>query len=74
VLSRRYGVDDPVGADGLGVVVAVVEACLYLGGHHVEGHTEDPRGEVPVGTGEVRHDAGDDHRVHLVEAQTFERE
>src|ERR671912_1247218 len=70
----RHGVDDPVGPDGPGVVVAVVEAGLHLGGYRVVGYPEDLGGEVTVGTGETGHDAGDDHCAHLVGAQTFERE
>src|SRR5215213_4431740 len=70
----RHGVDDPVGPDCLGVVVAVVETGLHLRGHPVVGYPEDPGGEVTIGTGETGHDAGDYHRAHLVRAQTFERE
>src|ERR687897_1456153 len=70
----RHGVDDPVGPDFLRVVVAVIEASLHLRGHPVVGYPEDPGGEVTIGTGETGHDAGDDHRPHLVEAKTVERE
>src|ERR687897_3164386 len=74
VLPCRDGVDDPVGPDGLWVVVAVVEARLHPHGNYVEGYPEDPGGEVTIGSGETGHDAGDDHRPHLVEAKTVERE
>src|SRR5215204_1656880 len=70
----RHGVDDPVGPDGPWIVVAVVEAGLHLRGYHVVGDPEYLGGEVTIGTGETRHDAGDYHRAHLVGAQTFERE
>src|ERR671913_2504652 len=58
VFSRRNSVDDPVGTDSPGVVVAVVEAGLHLRCHRKVGCPEDFGSEGTVGTGETWYNAG----------------